>query len=768
MRKILTLLFLTLIMPAFVQAGFQERHIIRNGAPTEAPPYVGAFWIDVSSGNLYFGTGTSSSGDWQLSGTGTTPTPGASTQYSVTAFLGSFDTLSQNDLLPDDARTDSGTPSINATNKFGGGSVLFGGGSDYQDYEFNATYLLGEADWTIEMWVNNPALGTECLLSMSDATSPTTGFALVSNGTGRVQFDYADEGGTAKQVLTTGSYSASTWTHIAVVNASGTITIYFDGTADATTGTQVGSILSTADTINLRLGAQHGASSRNYSGYIDDLRITQKAVYTSNFTAPTAALEEIFISVPQTTGGFLTPASFTIQMFSDMSGLTSTSYNSDANTAWSLTGTASTSEMIIVMDNEARTNTVRYFDGTISNYMQNDSSPIITTGIGNFSVEAIISLDETNITVANTGLWGNVTNTSTLAGMQFLAGYGNGKEFQALSYNNNTNTVNTGVDGIAKNQWVHVVYSYNDTTGYGAVGMKINGLITDMSGVTGGEGYPDIFALDATSTSAMTGIALQNMFIGGSISPLSAGMQGWISEIAFHHDERYPSKLVDGNTVVFWDFRNTTASGNEPGWSGSDQGGDLTLTQAGGLSGAIDTSPAASSLDDNYYRVFDGTDDTLTANQTYLSSSSDFTLETVVRLDNVGISHYLFTNTVSNTPAGVFLGYQSGNNFRFFYADGATAQSSIDVNGMTVSINKWYHVVVTKSGTTYNLYVADIAVDGFITSASDVAALPANQKASVVDADPFTSAANGQISRTGGIIDGDVAWTRISNIARYE
>jgi len=69
---------------------------------------------------------------------------------------------------------------------------------------------------------------------------------------------------------------------LAFVKGSGTLRIYVNGT-------QVGSAsnnISYSITTQLRIGAQ-SVSSLGMSGYIDDLRASDIARYTDNFTAPT-------------------------------------------------------------------------------------------------------------------------------------------------------------------------------------------------------------------------------------------------------------------------------------------------------------------------------------------------------------------------------------------------------------------------------------------------------------------------------------------------
>lgn len=80
--------------------------------------------------------------------------------------------------------------------------------------------------------------------------------------------------------------SLNVWMHIAVVRNNGTITIYRDGVA----GQSVANTAAIGDSTRVvRIGSRNG-SSGFFTGYIDDLRITNgRANYTTNFTPPTVA-----------------------------------------------------------------------------------------------------------------------------------------------------------------------------------------------------------------------------------------------------------------------------------------------------------------------------------------------------------------------------------------------------------------------------------------------------------------------------------------------
>jgi hypothetical protein len=130
-----------------------------------------------------------------------------------------------------------------------------------------------------ELWVYRNSSGTYGLVGKGTST---TGWLVSLNSSNQVVFTYA-----SSTITSTGTVSATTWTHIAVVR-EGTSTnqtkIYINGTNDGT-----GTVSTDFNQTNsMYVGADRtGGSAAN--AYVQDVRITNDARYTANFTAPTAA-----------------------------------------------------------------------------------------------------------------------------------------------------------------------------------------------------------------------------------------------------------------------------------------------------------------------------------------------------------------------------------------------------------------------------------------------------------------------------------------------
>ena len=191
-----------------------------------------------------------------------------------------YDQTTKNNLLT------SGSAQIStAQYKFGTGSMYFNGTTDYiTTAGTNQTLMFGTNAFTVEHWVKFTST-TAYINSIGDNSHFTTAnnFLFMWNyaGAGRLSFWINN----AVVCSTTNAYNNDAWHHVAVTRtAAGAITIWVDGTAD---GTGTSSVSVGTGTIIIGNQAQ---VSRYWSGYIDEVRITNGYVrYSATFTPTTTA-----------------------------------------------------------------------------------------------------------------------------------------------------------------------------------------------------------------------------------------------------------------------------------------------------------------------------------------------------------------------------------------------------------------------------------------------------------------------------------------------
>ena len=183
------------------------------------------------------------------------------------------------------AVTAVGNAQISTTqSKYGGASAYFGGSTDrITAVTTNSTFT---GDFTWECWFY-PTSDTNTYKALFSAGSETAGrYVLLQYGSNIV----VDLYGVGQNInVSCGITANSGWHHVALVRSGTTVTLYYDGVSKAT-ATRSGTVGNT----NGFFCGNNSAGTNPYNGYIDDLRVTKYARYTSAFTPPTQALPNIY------------------------------------------------------------------------------------------------------------------------------------------------------------------------------------------------------------------------------------------------------------------------------------------------------------------------------------------------------------------------------------------------------------------------------------------------------------------------------------------
>jgi hypothetical protein len=167
-----------------------------------------------------------------------------------------------------------------AQSKFGVSSVLFDGTGD--GLNANQPLLPATDDWTVEAWVYPTTINaTDYWFSQYAA-----------GVSGRTTFYYTATGAVGLFINTGPSFTtsasavtANTWTHIAWVRNGSDHRIYING-VDSANASASGTI---TQSYNFVVGAQDTAGSNGTIGYMDEVRVSNVARYTSGFTPSTTA-----------------------------------------------------------------------------------------------------------------------------------------------------------------------------------------------------------------------------------------------------------------------------------------------------------------------------------------------------------------------------------------------------------------------------------------------------------------------------------------------
>lgn len=161
--------------------------------------------------------------------------------------------------------------------KYGTTSIALLGGSNYLRLPPRQNLAFGTGNFTIQFWVN-PSSFYDYITILSTRTGVnTTSWSIGTQGAAQMLF-YAG----SEIVRDTTPMSAGTWYHFAFVRNNGVITGYRNGVSFA----------SVANTYNFTspdlLIGRDLTFGEQFTGYLDDIKISNYAEYTGNFTPPSA------------------------------------------------------------------------------------------------------------------------------------------------------------------------------------------------------------------------------------------------------------------------------------------------------------------------------------------------------------------------------------------------------------------------------------------------------------------------------------------------
>ena len=170
--------------------------------------------------------------------------------------------------------------------KFGDTSLLLDGTGDAAQIDTTTnSFAFGTGDYTVEMWLYLTAVNeNDQIFDMRTSDSSVNpGSYLDSSARPNLYIS----GGV--RLTSNTAISANTWTHFAICRASGTTRIFQAGQVTGTLNSDTYNIVAG----KLMLGARYNsAGTNNGQGHWEDVRVSNMARYTSNFTAPSAAFAD--------------------------------------------------------------------------------------------------------------------------------------------------------------------------------------------------------------------------------------------------------------------------------------------------------------------------------------------------------------------------------------------------------------------------------------------------------------------------------------------
>ena len=203
-----------------------------------------------------------------------------------------IDSTAQNNL------TLYGTAKTSTAQKlFGDASLLLDGNSDLVTFPTEAGNF-GTGNFTIEFSFRLAAdVGStpnSCVAKWETSGSQRSWMIRIDNvsSANKMKFFDSADGSASTGVTFSTPPSSETWYKISLVNVSGTVSLYVNGTADSTTHS-LATGAPYASTGLVSIGANVPSNPDNFfNGNIDEVRLSKFARYTADFTAPTAAFPD--------------------------------------------------------------------------------------------------------------------------------------------------------------------------------------------------------------------------------------------------------------------------------------------------------------------------------------------------------------------------------------------------------------------------------------------------------------------------------------------
>ena len=544
----------------------------------------------------------------------------------------------------------------------------------YFETPTNTAFQLGTSDFTIEFWVFITSGASETCVCRTDTGGSAQNGMLLGYSDGTNILWYATSNGSTWNIISGGVLCSvasvkNTWAHFAYVRSGSTFTAYVNGTQAYTT---TSSAAINQVTNGFRIGtANTGTGLTNFGGYISNFRYVKgSAVYTANFTPSTTPLTAITNTSLLTcqSNRFIDNSAnnFTITRNGDVSVQVFSPFSPTSPYAAGTNGGSG------------------YFDGS-GDYLQAPNNAAFAFGTGNFTLEAWFYVVPP---LGNNTILGNLESSSdadTVLGF-WLTGTG-GIEIATW----NTFLYQSASNVVVSNQWNHIAICRSGTTD----AVWLNG--TRLSSWT------DTFNYSAT-----------NGYRVGAWGSGSYIYKGYISN----------ARIIKGS-AVYNPSSTTITVPTSPFSSISGTSLLCNFTNAGVIDNAMmnnleTVGNAQISTTQSKWGgssiAFDGTGDWLLA-----PSSPNLALLT----GNFTIEMWVYFN---NTTQHVFfdmrgIGTAAPNNPVLFWSNSASKiQAYINddfrITSGTLNTAQWYHVALTRSGTTVTLYVDGVSQGTYTYSAS--------------------------------------------------
>jgi len=175
--------------------------------------------------------------------------------------------------------------------KFGTASLSLDGANRHYTSPQHDDFSFGTGDFTVECWIyQDGSANYDGIVTFQGSSSGNSiGYGIGYNASNRIYWT-SNLGAATSVVVHDAALSNSVWHHVAVSRSGGVTKLFIDGTEEDSATDTNNYINIEKSSIGLSVGKYYPTVDEKYfDGYIDEIRISNSARYTSSFSVATSA-----------------------------------------------------------------------------------------------------------------------------------------------------------------------------------------------------------------------------------------------------------------------------------------------------------------------------------------------------------------------------------------------------------------------------------------------------------------------------------------------